>query len=117
MGPSQDEAFNELKHHLTHAPSLVLPKFEKTSKIKCDASGTGMGGLLMQKKRPIAYIGGEIFDVQLNFPIYNKELYALVCVLQVWRHYLWPKELVIHSNHESLKYVKGQAKLTTCNME
>ena len=70
-----------------------------------------------KKKRTIAYISEEIFGAQLNFPIYNKELYALVRVLQVWRHYIWPKELVIHSHHESLKYVKGQAKLTTCNME
>jgi hypothetical protein len=43
--------------------------------------------------------------------VYDKELYVLVRVLETWQHYLCPKELVIHSNHESLKYLKGQAKL------
>jgi len=79
----------------------------ENSKIECDASSTVMGCVLTQKKRPIAYISEEVFVAQLNFPIYNKELYALVRVLPVGGHYLWPEELVIHSNHESLKYVKG----------
>ena len=43
--------------------------------------------------------------------MYDKELYALVRVLETWQHYLWPKEFVIHSDHEALKYLKGQAKL------
>ena len=52
------------------------------------------------------------FDgARLNYPIYDKELYALVRVLEVWQHYLWPKEFVIHSDHESLKYLKNQANL------
>ena len=49
---------------------------------------------------------------RLNYPIYDKELYALVRVLQVWQHYLWPREFVVHSDHESLKYLRGQANLT-----
>jgi len=43
--------------------------------------------------------------------VYDKELYALVHVLETWQHYLWPKEFVIHYDHEALKYLKGQAKL------
>ena len=43
--------------------------------------------------------------------MYDKELYALVRVLETWQHYLWPKEIVILSDHEALKYLKGQAKL------
>jgi hypothetical protein len=43
--------------------------------------------------------------------VYDKELYALVRTLETWQHYLWPKEFVIHSDHEALKYLKGQAKL------
>jgi hypothetical protein len=43
--------------------------------------------------------------------MYDKELYALVRELETWQHYLWPKEFVIHSDHEALKYHKGQAKL------
>ena len=54
-GPSQDTAFNELKYLLTHAPMLDLPNFDKPFEIHCDASGNGIGGVLTQEKRPIAY--------------------------------------------------------------
>jgi hypothetical protein len=43
--------------------------------------------------------------------MYDKELYALVRVLEIWQYYLWPKEFVIHFDHESLKHIRGQAKL------
>src|SRR3954470_789805 len=47
----------------------------------------------------------------LNYSTYDKELYALVQTLETWQHYLWPKEFVIHSDHESLKHIRSQAKL------
>ncbi|KAF8114643.1 hypothetical protein N665_0035s0022 [Sinapis alba] len=47
----------------------------------------------------------------LNYPTYDKELYELVRALQIWQHYLWPKEFVIHTDHESLKHLKGQQRL------
>jgi hypothetical protein len=47
----------------------------------------------------------------LNYSTYDKEFYALVHVLEMWQHYLRLKEFVIHSDHESLKYIRGQAKL------
>ncbi|GKV46464.1 hypothetical protein SLEP1_g53445 [Rubroshorea leprosula] len=47
----------------------------------------------------------------LNYPTYDKEMYALVRALETWQHYLWPKEFVIHTDHESLKHLKGQGKL------
>jgi hypothetical protein len=51
----------------------------------------------------------------MNYSTYDQELYALVRVLETWQHYLWPKEFVIHSNHESLKHIRGQAKLNKCH--
>jgi hypothetical protein len=47
----------------------------------------------------------------LNYSTYDNEFYALIRVLQVWQHYLLPKEFVDHTDHESLKYIKGQSKL------
>ena len=47
----------------------------------------------------------------LNYSTYDKELYALVRSLETWGHYLWPKEFVIHSDHESLKYLRSQNNL------
>ena len=111
FGNAQESAFNELKKRLTEAPLLALPDFSNTFELECDASGLGIGGVLMQCGRPVAYYCEKLDGARLNYPIYDKELYALVRVLEVWQHYLWPKEFVIHSDHESLKYLKTQANL------
>ncbi|KAJ9682680.1 hypothetical protein PVL29_018578 [Vitis rotundifolia] len=110
-GSEQDRAFNEIKERLCGAPLLALPDFSKTFEIECDASGIGIGVVLMQEKRPIAYFSEKLNRATLNYPTYDKELYALVRALETWKHYLWPKEFVIHTNHESLKHLKGQGKL------
>uniref|UniRef100_A0A2N9H665 Integrase catalytic domain-containing protein n=1 Tax=Fagus sylvatica TaxID=28930 RepID=A0A2N9H665_FAGSY len=68
------------------------------------------GAVLMQEKRPIAYFSEKLNEAALNYPTYDKELYALVRALETWQHYLWPKEFVIHTDHESLKHLKGQGK-------
>ncbi|PKI38028.1 hypothetical protein CRG98_041582 [Punica granatum] len=65
----------------------------------------------MQEKRPIAYFSEKLSGGALNYSTYDKELYALVRALETWQHYLWSKEFVIHTNHESLKHLKGQNKL------
>jgi len=103
---SQQNALQELKKHLTEAYVLVLPDFTKTFEIECDASRIGIGGVLMQRGKPVAYFSEKLGGAQLNYSVYDKELYALVRVLEIWQHYLWPKEIVIHSDHEALKYLK-----------
>ncbi|XP_033139473.1 uncharacterized protein LOC117131451, partial [Brassica rapa] len=111
-GEAQEAAFQLLKEKLTQSPLLILPDFSKTFEIECDASGIGIGAVLMQDKRPIAYFSEKLSGATLNYATYDKELYALVRALQTWQHYLWPKEFVIHTDHESLKYLKGQSKLS-----
>ena len=110
-GKEQDRAFCEIKERLCSAPLLALPDFSKIFEIECDASGIGIGAVLMQEKRPIAYFSEKLNGAALNYPTYDKELYALVRSLETWQHYLWPKEFVIHTDHESLKHLKGQGKL------
>ncbi|XP_071914044.1 uncharacterized protein [Coffea arabica] len=72
----------------------------------------GIGAELMQDKRPCAYFSEKLGGAALNYPTYDKELYALVTVLKTWQHYLRPREFVIHTDHESLKFLKGQPKLS-----
>jgi hypothetical protein len=110
-GEAQQKAFEELKTKLTTTPVLALLDFGKTFEIECDASGIGIGGVLMQERTPIAYFSEKLSDSTLNYLVYDKELYALVQSLETWQHYLFPKEFVIHSDHESLKHLKGQLKL------
>jgi hypothetical protein len=80
-----------LKKGYVGAPLLALLDFSKTFKIECDASGIGIGDVLMQEKRPIAYFSEKLNGATLNYPTYDKELYALVRALETWQHYLWPK--------------------------
>jgi hypothetical protein len=110
-GPSQQQAFDALKLKLTQAPLLQLPDFDKTFELECDASGIGIGGVLIQGGKPVAFFSENLHGPTLNYSTYDKELYTLVRVLQTWQHYLWSKEFVIHSDHESLKYLKGQSNL------
>ncbi|KAH9780584.1 Endonuclease [Citrus sinensis] len=107
----QEKKFRIIKQKLTNAPLLSLPNFNKTFEIECDALGIGIGAVLMEEGRPIAYFSEKLSGAALNYPTYDKELYALVRALETWQHYLWPKEFVIHTDHESLKHLKGQHKL------
>jgi transposase InsO family protein len=110
-GEAQENSFNILKDKLTHAPLLQLPDFNKTFELECDASGIGLGGVLLQDRKPVAYFSEKLSGPALNYSTYDKELYALVRTLETWQHYLWPKEFVIHSDHESLKHIRSQGKL------
>jgi hypothetical protein len=110
-GRKQENAFNILKDKLTHAPLLQLPDFSETFELECDASGIGLGGVLLQERKPVAYFSEKLSGPVLNYSTYDKVLYALVRCLETWQHYLWPKEFVIHSDHESLKHILSQGKL------
>ncbi|KAA3457133.1 Transposon Ty3-I Gag-Pol polyprotein [Gossypium australe] len=111
MNISQVCSFQGLAKCLVKAPLLSLPDFTKTFEIECDASGVGIGAVLTQDGRPVAYFSEKLSGVALNYPVYDKEMYALIRSLESWQHYLRPREFVIHSDHEALKYVEGQHKL------
>jgi hypothetical protein len=110
-GTRLENAFNMLKDKLTHAPLLQLPDFNKTFELECDASEIGLGGVLLQERKLVAYFCENLSGPILNYSTYDKELYALVRCLDTWQLYLWPKEFVIHSDHESLKHIHSQGKL------
>ena len=64
--------------------------------------------------KAIAYFSEKLVGVTLNYPTYDKELYALVRALQMWQHYLWAKEFEMHTDHESLKHLEGEQE--TCKV-
>ncbi|KAG8490988.1 hypothetical protein CXB51_014131 [Gossypium anomalum] len=90
----QERSFNLIKECLVKAPLLSLPDFTKTFEIECDASGVGIRAVLTQDGRSVAYFSEKLSGASLNY-----------------LHYLRPKEFVIHSDHEALKFIKGQHKL------
>jgi hypothetical protein len=79
---AQEHSFNTLIDKLTHAQLLQLPDFCKTFELECDASGIGIGGVLLQEGKPIAYFSEKLSGPSLNYSTYDKELYALVRVLE-----------------------------------
>jgi hypothetical protein len=119
--PQQEEAFNTLKDKLTHAPLLQLLDFQKVFELECDASGIGLGAVLLQEGKPVAYFREKLSGASLRYSssdqqfCYDKELYALVHTLQTWQHYLWPREFIIHSDHEALKHIRTQTNLNRRN--
>jgi len=110
-GQEQANDFETLKDKLTKAPILTLPYFAKTFEIECDASNIGIGAIFLQEGHPIAYFSEKLKRSHLNYSPYDKKLYAFVRALRNGKHYLFPKEFVIHSDHESIKYFKGKSKL------
>jgi hypothetical protein len=107
----QEKVFNLLKEKLISAILLALHDFTKTFKIEYDDSCISIGAVLIQQKQPITYFSEKLNETTFNYPIYDKELYALVRTLVIWQHYLWPKEFTIHTNNQSLKHLKSQGKL------
>ena len=107
-----EKAFEQLKQIMTQAPVLVLPDFTKPFIVECDASGTGIGGVLMQDQKPIAFISQALQGKNLAMSTYDKEMLALVLAVQKWQPYLMGRKFILRTNHKSLKYLWEQ-KITT----
>ncbi|KAA3480577.1 Transposon Ty3-I Gag-Pol polyprotein [Gossypium australe] len=74
-------------------------------------TSVGIRAVLTQDGRHVVYFNEKLNGAALNYPIYDKKMYTLIQALETWQHYLWPKEFVIHSNHEALKHINSQHKL------
>ena len=106
-----EEGFQEIKRSMTQAPVLALPDFDKIFEVDCDASKAGIGGVLSQGGRPIAYFSEKLNGARQNYSIYDIELSAIVQALRFWRHYLIQREFILHSDHKALRFVMSQRKL------
>ncbi|GAU38281.1 hypothetical protein TSUD_119620 [Trifolium subterraneum] len=106
-----EENFQELKQKLTSAPVLTLPDSNDSFVVYCDASKMGLGGVLMQKGKVVAYASRQLKTHERNYPTHDLELAAVVFVLKIWRHYLYGSKFEVFSDHKSLKYLFSQKEL------
>eukprot|EP00055_Hartaetosiga_balthica_P017772 m.122942 g.122942 ORF g.122942 m.122942 type:complete len:966 (+) comp9398_c1_seq1:1052-3949(+) len=108
----QQVSFVKLKEEMTSAPVLCIPDARKPFQLHTDASGTCLGAVLSQDGHPVAYLSGKLTGAQLNYDVREKELLALITALQKWRHYLLDAEVTAYTDHQSLRYLKTQDKLS-----
>ena len=104
-------AFQELKRRLTSAPILIVPDRGQGYTVYCDASRVGLGCVLMQSGRVVAYGSRQLKNHEHNYPTHDMELAAVVFALKIWRHYLYGEEFEVYSDHKSLKYIFTQRDL------
>jgi hypothetical protein len=109
--PECNEAFEKLKKLLTTPHVLAQPNIEKSFDVYCDASGTGIGCVLMQEGRVIAYASRQLRRHEEHYPTHDLELAAVVHALKIWRHYLLGNTCHIYTDHKSLKYIFTQSEL------
>ena len=79
----------------------------------CDASRSGLGCVLMQSGRVVAYGSRQLKNHEQNYPTHDMELATVVFALKIWRHFLYGEQFEVYSNHKSLKYIFTQRDLNT----
>jgi hypothetical protein len=110
-GGKQQKDFDTLKERISSAPVLSLPNLRQPFEIQTDASNYAMGAVLLQHGKPIFFHSETFNGVVINYPTYDKELYALVQSVKKWKHYLLGKETIVHTDHQPLQYLQSQTKL------
>ena len=109
-------SFQTLKEKLTSAPILTLPEGNEGFEVYNDASYQGLGCVLMQHKRVVAYASKQLKKHELNYPTHDLELAAIIFALKTWRHYLYWETFQIFTDHKSLKYLLTQKELNLRQM-
>jgi hypothetical protein len=109
--PACQDSFETLKKKLITTPVLILPDVHKPFSVYCDVSYTGLGCVLMQEGRVVAYLSQQLKVHEKNYPTHDLELAVVVHALKTWRHYLYGQKCDIYTNHKSLKYIFTQSEL------
>ncbi|KAK8700519.1 hypothetical protein V6N13_018914 [Hibiscus sabdariffa] len=108
---ARQQAFEKLKEALTNAPVLIQPVSGKEFVVYSDASYVGLGCVLMQEGRVVAYASRQLKTHEKNYPTHDIELAAVVFALKIWRHYLYGERCTVYTDHKSLKYLMTQKEL------
>ncbi|GJW67148.1 putative reverse transcriptase domain-containing protein [Tanacetum coccineum] len=103
--------FQLLKQKLREAPILALPEGNDDFVVYCDASHQGLGAVLMQREKVIAYASRQLKPNEENYTTHDLELGAVVFALKIWRHYLYGTKCTVFTDHKSLQHILDQKEL------
>ncbi|GJZ65806.1 reverse transcriptase domain-containing protein, partial [Tanacetum coccineum] len=103
--------FSNFENNLCDAPILTLPDGVEDFVVYCDASNQGLGCVLMQRGKVIAYASRQLKTHEKNYTTHDLELGAVVFALKTWRHYLYGTKSVIYTDHKSLQHIFDQKEL------
>ena len=106
-----ETSFQKLKKRLVTAPVLCFPNIHKDFQVYCDASRQGLGCVLMQGGRVVAYASRQLKNHEQNYTTHDLELAAVVHALKTWRQYLVSNHCDVFTDHKSLKYIFTQKEL------
>ena len=101
-------SFEKLKAFLTEAPVLTQSTYGKEYVIFSDASLNGLGCVLMQEGKVVAYSSRQLKSHEKNYPTHDLKLATIVFALKIWRHYLYGEKCFIYTDHKNLKYLPSQ---------
>ncbi|KAD4981942.1 hypothetical protein E3N88_18613 [Mikania micrantha] len=110
-GQKHEEAFQTLKLKLCNAPILALPEGIENFVVYCDASHQGLGCVLMQKDKVIAYASRQLKEHEKRYTTHDLELGVVIFALKIWRHYLYGTKCTIYTDHKSLQHIFDQKEL------
>ncbi|GKB01869.1 putative reverse transcriptase domain-containing protein [Tanacetum coccineum] len=110
-GEKEEAAFQLIKQKLCSAPILALPKGSENFIVYCDASHKGLGAVLMQNEKVIAYASRQLKIHEKNYTTHDLELGAVVFALKLWRHYLYGTRCTVFTDHKSLQHILDQKEL------
>ncbi|GJV99969.1 putative reverse transcriptase domain-containing protein [Tanacetum coccineum] len=110
-GEKEENAFQLIKQKLCSAPILALPEGSEDFVVYCDASHNGLGTVLMQREKVIAYASRKLKIYDKNYTTHDLELGAVVFALKFWRHYLYGTKCTVFTDHKSLQHILDQKEL------
>ncbi|GJW42970.1 putative reverse transcriptase domain-containing protein [Tanacetum coccineum] len=110
-GEKEENAFQLIKQKLCSAPILALPEGSEDFVVYCDASHKGLGVVLMQREKVIAYASRQLKIHEKNYTTHDLELGSVVFALKIWRHYLYGTKCTMFTDHKSLQHILDQKEL------
>ncbi|GJX69062.1 putative reverse transcriptase domain-containing protein [Tanacetum coccineum] len=110
-GEKEENAFQLIKQKLCSAPILALPEGSEDFVVYCDASHKGLGAVLMQREKVIAYASRQLKVHEKNYTTHDLELGSVVFALKLWRHYLYGTRCTVFTDHKSLQHILDQKDL------